>query len=184
VPPTISSPALASSVLSLRTACASRPRQRRADASGYFRRDERDAQSQAREPVELAERAQHHDVAAAGLVGDAHAVWADIHEGLIDQEQAAAPAQTIGEGEQGVPAVDASIGVVGIDDNGNAGLVELADLCDLDHFMAGKLGRARVLRVGRRQDRGAAARQQKRRLGQNRTCEPGPATTWAGDGAP
>ena len=100
------------------------------------------------------------------------------------RQQAAAPPQTIGEGEQGVPAVDASIGVVGIDDNGNAGLGELADLGDLDHFMAGKLGRARVLRVGRRQDRGAAARQQKRRLGQNRTCEPGPATTWAGDGAP
>ena len=68
----------------------------------------------------------------AGLVGDAHAVWADIYEGLIDQEQAAAPPQTIGEAEQGVPAVDVSIGVVGIDDNGNAGLGELADLGDLE----------------------------------------------------
>ena len=38
---------------------------------------------------------------------------------------------------------------------------ELADFGDLDHVMAGKLGRARVLGIGRSEHRGAAARQQK-----------------------
>ena len=97
------------------------------------------------EPVELAERAQHHDVAAPDLVGEAHAVGADIHEGLIDQQQAAAPPQTVGEREQSVLGDDPSVGIVGIDDDGDAGLGELRDLGDLDHVMAGKLGRARVL---------------------------------------
>ncbi len=50
------------------------------------------------------------------LGGEARARRPDIHERLVDHEQAAARAQRIGEREQGVLAVEAAVGIVGIGD--------------------------------------------------------------------
>ena len=142
-----------------------RPRaQRRREPRGDVRRRERKTQPHARQPVELAERAQHDNVALFDIFTEARAVGADIHERLVDQQQSAAPPQTIGEREQRVLGDDPAIGIVGIDDDGNARIGKLADFGHLDHVMAGELRHAAVLGVSGRKHRGAAAGQQKGRL--------------------
>src|ERR1700722_5518865 len=98
----------------------------------------------------LAERTQHDEIAAAHITGETEAGWSDIHERLVDHENAAAGTQLWGEGEQRFPFDESAIRVVGIGDDGEIGIAKGGGLARLDDAMAGKTRRARVLVIGRR----------------------------------
>src|SRR5580700_9755307 len=57
----------------------------------------------------LAERAQHHEIAAAHIAGETEAGWSDIRERLVDHENAAAGTQLCGEDEQRFPFDESAI---------------------------------------------------------------------------
>ena len=98
----------------------------------------------------LAERTQHDEVAAAHVAGDARARRSDIHERLVDDENAAAGTQLCGKSEQDIPVDEPAIRAVGIGDNRKIGIAEIGELSRLDDAMADKARRARVLVIGRR----------------------------------
>ena len=100
------------------------------------------------------------------MIGKARAFRPDLHEGLVDQQQSAAAAQAIGESEQRILGNKPSIGIVRIDDDGDARVGQLTDLGNFDDIVARKLRHAAMLGISRRQYRGAAARQQEGRLRQ------------------
>jgi hypothetical protein len=98
------------------------------------------------------------------LISEACAFGSRIDKGLIDDQQPASPPQAIREREQCVLGDDPAIGIVGIDDNGDAGVCELRNIGDLDHVMTGKLRCARMLGISRGEHRHAAARQEEAHL--------------------
>jgi len=83
---------------------------------------------------------------------------ADVHERLVHHQQPPMASQRIGESEQLVLGDDASIRIIGIDDDREVGAGKLTDVARIDHRMAGERRRARVLRIGRPEDCGTARR--------------------------
>ena len=122
--------------------------------------EQRETEPYSGKPKKLAERTQHDEIAAAHIAGEAEAGRSDIHERLVDDENAAAGTQLCGKSEQRFPVDEPAIRAVGIGDDGEIGIAEGGGLARLDDAMAGKARRARVLVIGRRQNgRPAAPRQ-------------------------
>ena len=132
----------------------------------HDRRGEREAEPQPGEPVELAERAQHDDVAAPNFGGEARAGRADIHERFVDHEHAAARAQFFGKRDQSVRGVEPAVGIVGVGDDNEVGIAGIADLAHGFHAMSGERRGAGKLGIGRFQDGGAAGPHQSGDKGQ------------------
>ena len=80
----------------------------------------------------------------------------DIHERLVDHEQAAATAQVLGKIEQSGPGVQPAVGIVGIAEDDQPGTSARVDLADRVDLVSGKGRGTGVLGIGRRDNGGAA----------------------------
>ncbi len=72
----------------------------RVEPFGDLLRSDREAEPHAGEAEELAERAQHDDAALPDIAAERFLARADIHEGFVDDEQTATPAQGVGKRKQ------------------------------------------------------------------------------------
>ena len=90
------------------------------------------------------------------MIGKARAFRPDLHEGLVDQQQSAAAAQAIGEGEQRILGNQPSIGIVRIDDNSEIRASERIELPNLLDIPARSRQHPCIFIVGRRKDARAA----------------------------
>ena len=77
--------------------------------------------------------------------------------------QAATPPQTVGKREQRILGQQPSVGIVRIDDDGDARVGELAQFGRRDKIVPRELGGVAMLGIGRREYRRPAARQHERR---------------------
>ena len=79
-------------------------------------------------PEKFAERAQHHDIAAANLRSKARAARPDVHEGLVDHQHAAARAERLGNVQQIGSDEQPSVRIVGICNNDEVGSADRAEI--------------------------------------------------------
>ena len=87
----------------------------RCDARKDCRGTDREAEAQAGEAVEFSERTQDDESAGFGVRRHALVLGADVHESLVDDEQAPTRPHSCGETEQSLAPHDAAVRIVGID---------------------------------------------------------------------
>ncbi len=102
---------------------------------------------QPRQPIGLAERAQNES--PGGLSGEAEVRIEKVGEGLVDDEQPAAPVKAQRERAQAVRRDDPPIGIVRIDDDGDILVFEFAHVVDDGHRRAARRPAPRVLEIGK-----------------------------------
>ena len=90
------------------------------------------------------------------LRGDAPVRRRDFEKGLVDHQEAAALPFLLGEREQRVPGSDPAIRIVRVDDDGEIGTCEGSEVGHVLDPVADQRRDARMLRIGRAEDRGAA----------------------------
>ena len=83
-----------------------------------------EAEADAGKAEEFAKRAQHDDAALPHIAAERFLARADIHEGFVHDQQAAAPAQCLGERQKLGARDDASVRIVGVHHHGEVGVGE------------------------------------------------------------
>jgi iron complex transport system substrate-binding protein len=123
------------------------------DTLDHIRRAYRESQPQSGEAVELPDRAQDHD-RPIGAQCDRADGWIDIGEGFIDDQPSAAAFQLCRNPRQRGVVSDATIGIVGIDDDRmDRTFGARVEFVDRDHGMTGIAPGERMFAVGRSDDR-------------------------------
>ena len=135
-----------------------RPRaERGAQPRRHRRRCERETEPEPGEPEEFSERAQHDDVAVRHLTGKARPRRADIHEGFVDHQHAAARPQIFfGQREQGISVEKPAVGIVWIGDHDEIGVGAGVEFARGFHAVPGERRGAGKFAVARDEHRRAA----------------------------